>query len=501
VKRALRAALRAVFVIHRYLGIGLGVLMAVWCLSGVVMMYVSYPDFSDAERRAGLPVIDTRAISIPADALPDDAGVRQFSVEMQGTRPVLRVGRGFGFSPAIDLRTGKAVEPVGTAEATAVAHVYGERAGLGAPTLKGLVDVDQWTVYRLGDDRPLYKFAYPDKAATELYVSQPNGRPVQLTTGAERFWGWFGAVPHWLYFTQLRQDGQLWSQVVIWTSLVGCFLTLTGLYLGIVQLRRRRSTGKLSSPYRGFLWWHHVPGLVFGVVTLTWVFSGLMSMEPFGWLAGSDNPIDARARLVGEAPKWSQVRQALPAMLGHLPPGTVSVQSAPTAGKLYAVATRMDGERVRIDAAGAPAPMGEADYARVARALSLGGGPARWSLQTQADAYYYGSVHDRPLLPVLRVTAPGKDPTVFYVDPVSGRMVDYHDRDGRMRRWLHNGLHSLDFAPVLRMRPVWDLIVLPLLLGAALVCATGAWLGIKRLARRPVRRVAEEIEPVSETAA
>ena len=35
----------------------------------------------------------------------------------------------------------------------------------------------------------------------------------------------------------------------------------------------------------------------------------------------------------------------------------------------------------------------------------------------------------------------------------------------------------------MRARPVWDLIVAPLLMLAASVCAIGAWLGLKRIKR------------------
>ncbi len=35
--------------VHRYLGIALGLIIALWCLSGFVMMFVQYPDFSYAE--------------------------------------------------------------------------------------------------------------------------------------------------------------------------------------------------------------------------------------------------------------------------------------------------------------------------------------------------------------------------------------------------------------------------------------------------------------------
>jgi hypothetical protein len=78
-----------------------------------------------------------------------------------------------------------------------------------------------------------------------------------------RFWNWLGTVPHWLYFTKLRQNAALWSNVVIYTSLVGCFLTVFGLFLGVWPLRRRADS-RWHSPYRGWKYWHPVPGLVFG---------------------------------------------------------------------------------------------------------------------------------------------------------------------------------------------------------------------------------------------
>ena len=36
-------------VIHRYVGVVLGVLMTMWCLSGFVMMYQSFPSATPSE--------------------------------------------------------------------------------------------------------------------------------------------------------------------------------------------------------------------------------------------------------------------------------------------------------------------------------------------------------------------------------------------------------------------------------------------------------------------
>ena len=61
---------------------------------------------------------------------------------------------------------------------------------------------------------------------------------VHWTTQTQRFWNWLGTIPHWMYFTDLRSNVVLWSQIVIWTSLVGTFLTVVGLILGVAQFRR-----------------------------------------------------------------------------------------------------------------------------------------------------------------------------------------------------------------------------------------------------------------------
>jgi hypothetical protein len=66
-------------------------------------------------------------------------------------------------------------------------------------------------------------------------------------------------------------------------------------------------------------------------------------------------------------------------------------------------------------------------------------------------------------LPVYRlVLASG---TRYYLDSVSGMLVAKLDAASRAYRWLHEGLHRLDFAGGLRTRPQWDLIMLLLMSG------------------------------------
>lgn len=256
---------------------------------------------------------------------------------------------------------------------------------------------------------------------------------MQLTTARERFWNWLGAVPHWLYFTALRRHPNIWSQVLIVTALLGCFLAGVGIYLGIRQLAARPA-GRWS-PYVGFKLWHHIAGLTFGVFALTWVLSGLLSMNPWGWLQGAGAQAESAA-IEGAAPS---------------------------------------------SAASLAAPISHAELQFLAQALGGAGTPGALQLMTREDSYYFSHHRELAVLPVYRLVPASA--TRYYLDSVSGMLIAKFDAGGRAYRWLHQGLHRLDFAAVLRSRSQWDLIMLLLLAGVTLLCVTGAYLGYRRLTR------------------
>jgi PepSY-associated TM region len=452
---------------HRYLGIAVGLLMVMWCLSGIVMMFVRYPNLGEASRRAALPPIDWHRCCTAGDVLQADRPVERLQIEMLAGHPVMRIAQTGEPARLIDLTDGQPVEHVTADQARSVALAYGADP---QPPIQ--IDRDQWTVSgEFRRDRPLYRFDLADPAGTQLYVSSSSGRAVQVTTGPQRFWNWLGAIPHWLYFTRLRADVALWSQVVIWTSLLGCCLAGTGLYLGIRQLAR--APGGRWSPYRGFMLWHHLPGMVFGLFVLTWVASGLISMNPWGFL-DSEGGATAASRLQGPPPPAREITQALSALAAAAPASTVSIITAPFDGALYFIATASDGRRQRIDASGQALP--PPDMVRAAELL----GGSQTELLAEGDNYYFDRPGEAAALPVYRVVAGG---VCYYLDPISGEVLRMVDGDGRWYRWLHEGLHRLDFSPVLRSRPIWDLLMLTLMLGVTAVCITGTWLGWRRLTR------------------
>ncbi len=469
---------RALMVVHRYLGVAVGVVMTVWCLSGFVMMYQGYPALREPERLAGLESLKLDGCCITPRLDPKDAaGLSGFRIEMLDGRPILRAAMGRGSAGrTYDLTTGRAFGEITPQIARGVAIRQASALGLdGAPLSVRTIRQDQWTVQFAKRHQPLYRIRFDDPGKTDIYVSGVNGQTFQHTNTRLRVLGWLGAVPHWLYPTVLRQDGKLWNEVVIWLSVAGTFLTATGLYVGIVHFGKRRN-GR-HSPFRGLWFWHHMIGLVFGALTLTWVFSGLMTMNPWGLLeGGGDRAI--REALVGQT-TGAQIEQAL-AQAVTLKPGAdvAQLMAMPVAGQVRLASVSRGGEQVRLDAFGRPSPADEAEIRRMLAPLQ----PMRVERLTREDAYYYGRKGDLADLPVWRAILPDDQSTRVYIDPDTGQVKRVVDRDGRLSRWIRNGLHGFDFTG-LRNRPLWDLIVLPLLLGVTLVCATGAWMSFRRVRR------------------
>ncbi|HEY0963867.1 MAG TPA: hypothetical protein VGE69_16065 [Pseudomonadales bacterium] len=471
--------MKVILFVHRYLAVGVGLLMVLWCLSGFVMMYQSFPELSDEQRVNGLAPLDfAQCCDLSALALDPSTPAPAFRIEMLRGDPVLRLGGGgrlAGTTPVTNLRTGKPLAELDEAAVLDVARQYGAGNRIaGTARSLGVIDIDQWTLQTARRNAPTYKVAFDDPAGTEIYVSGASGEVFQATSRRERVLSWFGAIPHWLYPTVLRQDGALWTTVVIWTAIAGSFLAATGMYVGISRLRRNKK-GELASPYRGWWYWHHVSGLVFGVLALTWVFSGLMTMNPWGALSGGRNDPSYREAFTG-TPAWRDVQQFLGAIQQVEARDLRQIQPAPFAGEMYFLARGADGSQQRLDAAARPAPLAAGQVEAVVAQLP---DPVReFALLDKEDSYYYG--HKSAVdLPVWRVLMDDADATRLYIDTDTGAMRAIGS-SARTSRWIRTGLHDLDF-PVLRSEPLWYVVVSVLLAGVTALCAIGTWLAIKRV--------------------
>ncbi|MGH9200546.1 MAG: hypothetical protein ACRD2A_04840, partial [Vicinamibacterales bacterium] len=348
---------------------------------------------------------------------------------------------------------------------------------------------------------------------TELYVSEQTGEVSVMTTRSSRMLAWVGAIPHWLYFAPLRLNAPLWRQVVLWTSGIGIFLALLGIVLGMVQLRVTRPL-KLSHvgsyvPYSGWMRWHQITGLVFGVFALTFVFSGWLSMEPWGWATGGGRfGAGLREAFTSSAGDLSEFPTLTPASWSTLAHGravkevelvriqdapffVVRREPAPDAGtevrghEPYFAVRASDAaeivvaaETLNVHEQAFPA---DALLARVSGALP--GTPIVESeVLSTYDSYYYSRDGLAPL-PVLRVKLGDPERTWLYIDPRMSQLVGRVHRLDRVERWLYNGLHSLDFSFWYYKRPLWDVGMILVSLGGLATSAIGLFVGFKRVLR------------------
>ncbi len=470
---------------HRWLGIATCVLFALWFLSGLVMMYVAFPSLLATERLALQERIDWSRVTVTPERAMQTLALseypRELRLEMMAAEPVYRVQPIGAPRVAVSAVDGRVIERIDPFQAKAiVAHATGRGDSMIVTTLER----DQWSVAQSFDPhRPLHRVALNDEPGTQLYVSSRTGEIVLDTHSRERAWNWVGAVLHWMYFRDLRAHPAVWSQVVMWTSGVGIVVAFTGLWLGIDRLRlRRRYRGSDVTPYRGWMAWHHVAGLVGGVFVLTWIFSGWLSMgPPVPWSSEPDVARMAAGKIAfvgNDRPEFPISLDLLNKLSGE---DAVQASFVWTIGRPLLLLTSRSGEIKALDAmTGEPHTLAErALNAAAARLLSDARLITTQRLE-QEDAYWYSRRGDRPL-PVLRFIFDDADRTWVHVDPRTGQVLNWLRHGDRIDRWLFSALHSLDFRWLLSHRPVRDLLMWLLSLAGLLVCLTSIVIGWRRL--------------------
>jgi uncharacterized iron-regulated membrane protein len=370
-----------------------------------------------------------------------------------------------------------------------------------APSLQArelLASPDQWTLQLLLHF-PLYRFSLGDDRGTDIYVSSKTGDLVMRTTRRQRVLAYFGPIPHWLYWPTLRRHGAVWTRVIVWSSILGCVLCLSGLVIGALRFsptRAFRARGQPArSPYTGWMQWHHYAGLSVGIVTFTWTFSGLLSMDPFPALSSEGVTAAERTAVSGirdvRVPDLPETTDALRVASRSLAPKRLELIWF--GGAPYWLATGDGGRSVLVSATpphAARERFGRAQIEEAARAAAST--PARVELEwlDEYDEYYYDRDERKPL-PVLRARYGDAHRTWMYLDPSRGAIaLVVRDRD-RLNRWLYHGLHSFDPAWLRNRRPLRDLLMVGLMLAGIVGVAASlvpAWRRVRSSTPRISRR-------------
>lgn len=503
---------RYLILAHRYLGIALSLLFVVWFASGIVMIYAGgMPRLTAQERLERLPALDFSRVQLsPAQAAERSGRVgdpERTSLVSVMDRPAYRFQG--SWSETVFADTGTVLDDISLAQSRTVASRFMNLPEDKVRFVRTLDKPDQWMLQR-NRELPVHKFRVDDEQATEIYVSPRTAEVIQLTTRKQRALAWIGTIPHWLYFAALRADQPLWYKVVVWSSGLGCVLVLMGLILGFTQFRRTKPF-KLSAsiPYFGWMRWHYLLGAVFGVFALTWVFSGLLSMEPFAWTNATGLTVEDDV-FTGGPPQLARFETKDAASWDQIANGRAikELQFVRIQGQHYyvvrtAVVDASQPERRErlhqpYDVAGQPRIdelLVDADTLQIrSEPFSIDSLLARleaalpavplveYQLLSEYDSYYYSRGRQSPL-PVLRVKFSDPAQTWFYIDPQRSELLAAVHKLNRVERWLYNGLHSLDFAFWYHKRPLWDIVVISLCLGGLATSCIGLFLGVKRLHR------------------
>jgi hypothetical protein len=256
----------------------------------------------------------------------------------------------------------------------------------------------------------------------------------------------------------------------------------------------------------GLMRWHHYAGLVFGLLSFTWVMSGAFSVNPFGMFSrerGGEGRGQRQAVTGGPLnfkPVTVEALQAgLAAIRGHFEPKEIEVQQF--RGDVYMTANRppLNEARGRDEGAdyrmvwlarpekGTFTKFDDAAMERIADEI-VGDTPVEDRMWlTEYDNYYRSREGTRPL-PVLRVRLLDESATWLYLDPHRGS-VSQETRSSRSRRWLYAALHEFDWPLLYNNRPLWDITVIVLSIGGVVLSASTLWPSAKRIYRH-ARRLA-----------
>lgn len=477
--------MRWLVLVHRYIGIAMCLLFAMWFASGIVMVFVPYPELSPRERFAGLQPLDVSRCCVAVASAFSSTGLaeppRQVRMTMVGGRPAFHFHPEDGAVISVFADTG---EPIGAVNDKLAVEIANKFAPNNRPSHGAFEDYDQWTVPNQWNAyRPFHRIKMNDAAGTELYVSGNSGEVVRDTSRQERGWNWVGSVAHWIYPTQLRKYPMRWDRVVWWLSLVGIVGAVTGIVLGVWRLRFKISTASQKrSPYRGWMYWHHLLGLGCMVFVLTWIVSGWLSMD-HGLLFSDPSPTAMQQRHLAGGDLQLQGATRAIATVGS---GAKEIELLQLGGNL-AYLLRYDAKRSVVTNASAnfssaDPPVNAAAIGAAARGL-LGDYPLSAVEVLDAYDHYYYHLQGGLPLPVVRLRFADPQRTWFYVDPLSARLLDKVDRSRRAYRWLYSGLHRLDF-PFLAGNPTLRKIAIVVLCGFGFVFSvTGVVIGWRRLLR------------------
>ena len=147
------------------------------------------------------------------------------------------------------------------------------------------------------------------------------------------------------------------------------------------------------------------------------------------------------------------------------------------------LATNGSGETRIVPIYGSPKPSFDVDEVVSIVRDAAGTNLSAVRVMHDYDAYYLDRRREAPL-PVVYAEMNDAVRTRYYIDPKTARVVGTYSARNWVSRWLYHGLHSLDFPWLYNHRPLWDIVVITLMLGGTALCVTSLVLTWRVVARK-----------------
>lgn len=471
--------------IHKITGSVLSLLFLMWCFSGVILLYKGFPHATRQDRFEKLKFLNENDfINLP---FFEETNSGEIELEKYHENLVYRKYKGHKAQKIYDAQTLTEYKTFSKADAVKEAEYY-----LGDKVVKvdSVTKINSWIPWGYYEPLlPFYKCNMADEKRTVVFISSKTGTVIQHTNRYSRWMARLGAIPHLMYFPQIKQYAKRWKNTILVLGLIGILVAVSGLVVAFFRLKRDKA-GKIFSitVYKKWIYkWHHVFGLFIGVFFFTFLLSGIF------YATGVPSWISAKPE--GKSPQsiWNQRFETdgtmHPVRIWKLLPVKSGLHKIAwnTAMGLPVIEAYYDNYKrpvIYIAANDTLIQFSTTEEKIKNYAIeTLSSKNFSIEIQEEYDNYYKSSGMYYHSLPAYKLSFNNEFNTILYIDPQSGQAIEYFHNNKKAQRWLIRGLHKINFSFFNNVEWLRKTILIILCVGGFVVSLTGIILSWKWLRR------------------
>jgi hypothetical protein len=483
----------ALIQLHKISGSFISLLFLVWFLTGIVLIFAGFPHASRQERFEHLIPFNSYDFE-NIQAFPPTKG--KVELEKYLDKPVYRVYFGRRAQKVYDATTLESIKSFSEDDAIVIAERFRQHPVSKIELVEELDSWIPWSYYK--PLLPFYKCYVDDAAHTVLYVSSKSGAIIQETNRDSRWLARVGAIPHWIYFKQLKSNDELWKTIVVVLGIIGLLACVSGFWVAFYRVKKDENnrTVKLTVYKKWDYKWHHLMGWFLAVLMSTFTLSGIFYTTNIpSWLSAKP---EGRSYLS----KWNKVQ-----VNDSLMHPSIAWKQLPNKNKLRKLAPSSSLNKQVINAyyddyrnpqsyciinndSLVPFTFTETDLINYAQGI-FKHDSFELKLQTSYDDYYRESGMFHHPLPAYKIIVNDEYNTQLYIDGNTGKAVTHIDNNKQWRRWLTKALHKFDFPFLANYDWLRKILLIIAMLAGSFMCITSvtlSWKWLKRVIKTENRR-------------